>query len=109
MTKNDMLKEKFYRGEYLGFFADSLVSEKYATIKKSRSSRGTRDYIFNHPNLDKLQVTISQEDMCLFHALSYDVTIKGPEEQVKEFKRAAERHLEKGIHSLECAKKQLQR
>jgi len=68
---------------------------------------GQENDAFSHPNLDKLHVIVSIVDMCFLHSYSYDVTLEGPEEQVSEFKRAAENHLENGIHSLKCVNQQL--
>jgi len=39
MTENNTLEEKFYRGEYPGSFADSLVTGGCATLRRKDGTR----------------------------------------------------------------------
>ncbi len=99
--------EKFYRGEYLGFFAESLVTRGFGHVEFNKyHSRQTYRFL-NHHNLNKLVVLVERDDMGFLGATTYDVTLTGPEWQVKEFKRAAESQLDNTTHSLKCVKKQL--
>jgi len=104
MEKQDLQEREFYRGEYLGSFANHLVIERYGALRRNK---GTYTFQFSHRNLDKLKVRVSQADTGLFNTMSCDLTLRGPQDQIDEFIRAAGQHLDNGIHSRKCIEDQL--
>lgn len=105
MGAQDIVEEEFYRGEYFGYFADYLATNKFAKLRKTKNSR---HYSFSHENLNHILLEVDSSEMGLWHARHYTVKIMGPKEQLVEFKRAAENHLNNAVSSLGTVKKQLE-
>ena len=83
------LERKYTRGEYLGFFANHLVG----IGKGTRIEKEDMDiYSFNIQGINKLILELEIGVPDYFHSHSYDITLRGPESQLKKFIERAGMH-----------------
>jgi len=66
--------DKFYRGEYLEFFVNFLVSNEFGTMENCESIDA---YKLNHSNLSGLVVEVSKVPIRFLHCMTLDVSLKG--------------------------------
>ncbi len=97
-------KEIYHHSEYLLAFADRLANAGNA---KRRERKWETYFKCSHPNLNGFEIIVKRPDLGIGHAVGCDTTLKGTEEQISEFIRAAGSYLDNVVDSKRCVERHL--
>lgn len=90
------VEETYYHSEYLVAFADKVANSQLGT---RRIGKWKDDYSFSHPYYDGLKLTTKQIQTDILNATICQTVLRGEPNQIKEFIRAANSHLDNLIDS----------